>query len=206
LLFKDELQERELARILLEHGTKYWDDQQLIADYVFSDMIDETLLDNPDIIHLINVFKQQVHAAPQQLTKNYFIYNQDPKLSSLAVSLLNFPYEESEHWKKEYSQATGYQKQLFQHSYEQFIELVARENDQQLMRYLKMDEDKTHEEVESALNYLKLRKIKRMLSENHADLEKMHSEEEQEMLFRTHTHLKQMERVIAEKLGTVILK
>jgi len=206
LLFKDELQERELARILLEHGTKYWDDQQLIADYVFSDMIDETLLDNPDIIHLINVFKQQVHDAPQQLNKSYFIYHQDPKVSSLAVSLLNFPYEESEHWKKEYSQATGYQKQLFEHNYEQFIQLVARENDQQLMRYLKMDEDRTHEEVESALNYLKLRKIKRMLNENHADLEKMHSGDEQEMLFRTHTHLKQMERVIAEKLGTVILK
>ena len=27
LLFKDELQEREVARILLEHGTKYWDDR-----------------------------------------------------------------------------------------------------------------------------------------------------------------------------------
>ena len=206
LLFKDELQERELARILLEHGTKYWDDQQLVADYVFSEMIDETLLDNPDIINLINIFKQQVHNAPQQLNKNYLIYSQDPKLSSLAVSLLNFPYEESEHWKKEYSQATGYQKRLFEQSFEQFIQLVARENDQHLMSYLKIDEDKTHEEVESALNYLKLRKIKRMLSENHADLEKMHSKEEEEMLFRTHAHLKQMERVIAEKLGTVILK
>jgi len=74
------------------------------------------------------------------------------------------------------------------------------------MRYLKMDEDRTHEEVESALNYLKLRKIKRMLKENHADMEKMHSKEEQEMLFRTHEHLKQMERAITEKLGTVILR
>ena len=54
-------------------------------------------------------------------------------------------------------------------AYEQFIKTVARGNDQQLMNYLKMDEDRTHEEVESALNYLKLRKIKRMLNENHAD-------------------------------------
>src|SRR6478736_10029568 len=56
LLFKDELQERELARILLEHGTRYWDDTQLIADHIFSE-IDESLLDNPDIIRLINAFK-----------------------------------------------------------------------------------------------------------------------------------------------------
>ena len=63
------------------------------------------------------------------------------------------------------------------------------------MRYLKMDEDNTHE-VESALNYLKLRKIKRMLNENHEDMEKNHSLEEQEILFRTHDHLKKMEKAI----------
>src|SRR5580765_2887361 len=206
LLFKDELQERELARILLEHGTRYWDDTQLIADHVFSEMIDESLLDNPDIARLINTFKDQIRTAPQQINKNYFVYHPDTKVSSLAVSLLNFPYEESEHWRKEYSQATGYQKQLFEQTYEQFIKTVARGNDQQLMNYLKAEEDRTHEEVESALNYLKLRKIKRMLNENHADLEKNKSKEEQEVLFRTHEHLKNMEKAITEKLGTVILR
>jgi DNA primase len=206
LLFKDELQERELARILLEFGTRYWDDTQLIADHIFSEMIDETLLDNPDIIRLINSFKEQIRIAPQEVNKNYFVYHPDTKISSLAVSLLNFPYEESEHWRKEYSQATGYQKQLFEQTYEQFIKTVARGNDQQLMNYLKAEEDHTHEEVESALNYLKLRKIKRMLNENHADLEKDHSKQEQEVLFRTHEHLKNMEKAITEKLGTVILR
>jgi DNA primase len=206
LLFKDELQERELARILLEHGTKHWDAHQLISDYVFSEMVDETLMDNPDIVHLINAFKEQMQKAPGQLTKNYFVYHSDLKLSSLAVSLLNFPYEESGHWRKEYSQATGYQKKLFEQSYDQFIQSVARDNEQQLLSYLKSDEDTTHVEVDSALNYLKLRKIKRMLNQNHADLEKVHSKEEQELLFRTHEHLKQMEKNITEKLGTVILR
>jgi len=206
LLFRDELQERELARIVLEYGTKYWDDHQLIAEYIFSEMIDETLLDNPDILNLFNTFRQQIQVNPGAINKNYFVYHPDSKLSSLAVSLLNFPYEESEHWKKEYAQATGYQPRLFQQSYEQFIQTVAKNNEQQLMSYLKMDEDRTHEEVESALNYLKLRKIKRMLNQNHADLEKTHSKEEQEVLFRTHEHLKQMERVITDKLGTVILR
>jgi len=206
LLFKDELQERELARILLEHGTKYWDDQQSMAEHIFSEMMDDSLLDNPDIVRLINVFKEQTQKAPLLPGKNYFIYHPEVKVSSLAVSLLNFPYEESQHWRKEYSQATGYQKKLFEQSYEQFIQTVARDNEQQLMSYLKADEDKTHEEVESALNYLKLRKIKRMLNENHADMEKIHSKEEQELLFRTHEHLKQMEKNITEKLGTVILR
>src|SRR4029078_9677111 len=153
-----------------------------------------------------NSFKEQIRTAPQLLNKNHIVYHPDTKVSSLAVSLLNFPYEESEHWKKEYSQATGYQKQLFEQSYEQFIRTVARDNDQQLMNYLKAEEDRTHEQVESALNYLKLRKIKRMLNENHADLEKTNSKEDQEVLFRTHEHLKNMEKAITEKMGTVILR
>jgi len=206
LLFKDELQERELARILLEFGTRYWDDEQLIADHIFSEMIDESLLDNPDIFRLINICKEQIRTAPQQVNKNYFVYHPDPKISALTVSLLNFPYEESDRWRKEYSQATGYQKQLFEQTYEQFIKTVARGNDQQLMNYLKAEEDRTHEQVESALNYLKLRKIKRMLNENHADLEKTNSKEDQEVLFRTHEHLKNMEKAITEKMGTVILR
>ena len=74
------------------------------------------------------------------------------------------------------------------------------------MRFLKMDEDRTHEEVESALNYLKLRKIKRMLLENQLDLEKEHTPEEYNMLHQTHLHLKQMEMDLVKKLGTVILK
>ena len=219
LLFKDELQERELARILLEHGTRYWDDTELIADHIFSE-IDESLLDNPDIIRLINAFREQIRIAPQQINKNFFVYNTDTKVSSLAVSLLNFPYEESDHWRKEYSQATGYQKQLFEQSYEQFIKTVARGNDQQLMNYLKMDEDKTHIEIESVLSYLKLRKIHRLMIENQKDLEKEHSKEEKDVLGHTHAHLKAMEEnlmkthqhikelqiAITEKKGTVILK
>ena len=74
------------------------------------------------------------------------------------------------------------------------------------MTFLKMDEDKTYIEVESALNYLKLRKIKRMLLENQLDLEKKHTPEEYRDLSQTHEHLKQMEREISGKLGAVIIK
>ena len=115
----------KLAKILLAYGIRQWDETRLIADYVFSEMIDETLLDNPDIINLVSTFKKQLQDGPEQVNKNYFIYHPDPKLSALAVSLLNFPYEESEHWRREFSQATGYQKQLFEQDYESFIRTVA---------------------------------------------------------------------------------
>lgn len=206
LLFKDDLQEREVARILLEYGINKWNDERLVAEYIFEEMVDESLIDNTDVIRLIAVFKEMLTADASTANKNYFIYHPDTKLSAFAVSLLNFPYEESDQWKKEYSQSGGYQKTLFQQSYEDFMKTLHKDNEDKLMNYLKIDEDRTNEEVESAVNYLKLRKIKRMLLENQLDLEKQHSPEEYSMLHQTHEHLKQMEMELTRKMGAVIIR
>ena len=206
LLFKDELQEREVARILLEYGIKKWDDSKLVAEHIIEEMVDESLIDNADVVRLIAVFKELLQNNAETANKNYFIYHTDTKLSALAVSLLNFPYEESEHWRREFSQATGYQENLFEQSYEDFIKTVAPDNNEQLMSYLKMDEDKTNDEIDSAINYLKLRKIKRMLLENQLDMEKHHTPEEYSMLHQTHEHLKKMEMELVKKTGSVIIR
>jgi len=206
LLFKDDLQEREVARILLEYGKNNWDEERLVAEFIFDEMVDESLIDNKEVLQLIKIFKDELLRNPELVNRNYFVYHADPKLSALAVSLLNFPFEESDHWKKEYSQSTGYQKSLFKQSYENFIKTLAKENESQLMGFLKMGEDKSNEGVESAVNYLKLRKVKRMLLENQLDLEKPHTEEEFGMLHQTHEHLKQMEIELSKKMGAVILK
>jgi DNA primase len=206
LLFKDELQEREVARILLEYGIKKWDESKLVSDYIFEEMVDETLIDNTEVVKLIHAFKEIAQRDISKANKNYFIYHEDKSLSALAVSLLNLPYDESERWRTEFSQASGYQKNLFEQSYEDFIKTVARDNEEDLLRFLKMDEDRTNEAVESAISYLKLRKIKRMLLENQVDLEKQHTPEEYNMLHQTHEHLKQMEMQLTKKTGTVIIK
>ncbi len=206
LLFRDELQEREVARLLLVCGIMKWDESKLIADHIFEEMVDDSLIDNADVIRLIHSFKDILKNNPGELNKNYFIYHPDIKLSALAVSLLNFPYEESEHWRREFSQASGYQKQLFEKNYEDFIKTVAKDNKDDLMSFLNMDEDKTNDEVDSAINYLKLRKIRRMLLENQVDMEKQHTPDEYSMLHQTHEHLKKMEIELSRKTGAVILK
>ena len=82
------------------------------------------------------------------------------------------------------------------------MKTVAPDNEEKLMSFLKMDEDNTNEEVESAINYLKLRKIKRMLLENQLDLEKPHTPEEYEMLHQTHEHLKRNGNGVDKKNGS----
>ncbi len=205
LLFKDELQEREVARILLEHGNKKWDETRFIAEHILEELPDETLIDNKEVLQMIALFRALLQEDIQKAEKAYFIYHPDTHLSAFAVSLLNFPYEESEHWKNEYSQSSGYQASLFAQSYSAFMENIQSENKDKLQSFLKLGEDRTAEQVESAINYLKMRKLKRMIVENQLDLEKEHSQEEYIPLIQTHEHLKQMEMALVKKMGAVII-
>jgi len=204
LLFRDDLQEREIARILLELGNRKWNEDQLVAEHVLSELPEEDLIDNQAVLRLIEEFKLKaaVHAVPD---KSYFIYHPDPVLSTLAVSLLTFNYEESVHWKRELSQSTGYQKSLFEQDYKSFLNALKKENEDQLMGYLKMGKDNTIEEVESAINYLKLRKIRRLLLQNQSDLEQAEPSQ-QSTLFLTHQHLKELEIELCKKLGSVVIR
>lgn len=204
LLFKDELQEREIARVLLEFGNRQWEDGQLTAEYIFSELPDEDLFENETVLQILHEYKSHL-ALHQAIDKTYFIYHPDNKLSTFAVSLMQFKYEQSHHWKEELSQSTGYQKSLFQQDYKTFLRLVDRNNIRDLESFLKSEEDRTPQEIISAITYLKLKKIKRLIVQNTADMEKALPADQMTM-FLTHQHLKQLEMELTSRLGTVILK
>jgi DNA primase len=203
LLFKDELQEREVVKVLLEHGTKTWNGTETIAEHILSEIPDEDLIDNKTVARVIDIYKEHhtTHTVPD---KNFFIYHSDPSVSTLAVSLLQFPYEQSPRWKRDFSRSSGFQKSLFEQDAKSFYATISPDNEEGLTQFLKIGSDNTVDQVDSAINYLKLRKIKRLLLQNHADLE--HAEPSKiTSLMLTHQHLKQLEMELTKKLGTVVL-
>jgi DNA primase len=109
-------------------------------------------------------------------TAKNFLYHEDQQLSTLVVSVMDVQYELSEKWKSEFE-----------------MPVPSRE-------------DMYREEVISTLNYLKIRKIKRMMEQNQQDMQQPHTAEEQIMLIQTHQHLKQMERDLLQQTGTVIVR
>jgi DNA primase len=175
-----------------------------VAEHILSELPEEDLIDNEAIVKFIHTYKQALadHIKPE---KNHFLYHSDPVISTLAVALVYFPYEESVHWKRELSNTSGYQTSLFKQDYRSFLETIRPENEEKLLNYLKMQKDTTNEEVESAINYIKLRKIKRLILQNQADLEKAAPEEQQNLIL-TDMHLKQMEIDLTRKLGSVVIK
>ncbi|MCF3108957.1 DNA primase [Niabella sp. CC-SYL272] len=204
LLFKDQLQEKELARVLLEYGNRQWDENSLIAQHIF-DEIDELEIEDPEVNLLIASIKQLLRNHPEQLSDKYFIYNQDKELSAFAVSLLNHPYEESERWAADFSPNTGYQRDLFKQSFEAFSQVISKGNEKDLNKYKLISEDRTNQKVASAIQYLKLKKIRRMLLQNQNDMAGPLSDHKFKELHFIHKSLKDMEREITNILGTVIL-
>jgi DNA primase len=175
LLFADELQERAVVRALLEFGLKPWDEDHTIASYMFEHLIEEDFFDNKQLLHIITTYKTWYEAGIEPTAKN-FLYHEDQTLSTLVVSIMDFPYELSEKWKTEFEMPVITREQVYR------------------------------EEVKSTASYLKLRKIKRMIIQNQQDLEKSTNAEEQFVYMQTHQHLKQLEQEIVKQSGTVIIR
>ena len=177
LLFRHEQNERGMIRDLLDYGLRSWDDQTLVADYILAECTE--LLDLIDNKRLLKILDIYKNWYEQGLepTTKNFLYHEDQELSTLAVSIMDFHYEISPNWKEHFEGKIFSPDELYK------------------------------EDVLSTMRYLKLRKIKRLMEENQADLGKPHhSEEELLVLLQTHKHLKEMERALLQDLGTVIFK
>lgn len=205
LLFKDDLQEKEVARVLLEYGFQPWVNGISVADYLFEE-IDESLLENENVKTLFQVYRAEVQKGNLPKGPQLFVHHADQTVSAFAVSLLHFPHEESSRWKQDLSLTQGYQTRLFEKDYEDFIATLAPDKKENLLNYLQSEEDKSPEAIQSAIHYLKLRKIKRMLLENQRDLEHEKNQQEINIMLQTHEHLKRVEKSLAAAVGSVIIR
>ena len=205
LLFKDDLQEKEVARILLEFGNRIWINDSTVADFIFEE-IDESLLENEQVKGLFQAYRNEVQMGNPPKGPQSFIHYPDQLISTFAVSLLQFPHEESSRWRQDFSQTQGYQSSLFEKEYEDFITTLSPEKKEELLDFLQSEEDKSPEAIRSAIHYLKLRKVKRMLLENQKDLENERNENEINVMLQTHEHLKKVERSLAATVGSVIIR
>jgi DNA primase len=177
LFNKDEMHEQAMVRSLLEFGNKEWTPDQTVAEYFFKEIEDNHLDELFDNRELIRVIEtfRTWYNAGIEPTDKNFLYHEDLQMSALVVRIMDFGHEISPKWKEHFE------------------------------GHIATREDLYREEVFSTLNYLKLRKIKRLMDENQRDMEKAVSEE-QMILLQTHQHLKQMEVELTKKLGTVIFK
>ena len=179
LLFdRDELNERAMIRSLIEFGIKPWDEEKSVAQFLFTE-IEENELDKMignQLLLSILDLYKQWYQEGKAPTEKNFLYYEDRMISDLIISLMQTDTEISPNWKEKYEGHIPTREELFK------------------------------EEVFSSLNYLKLRKIKRMMIENQQEMQQATTMDEQIFFVQTHQHLKQMEILLTKQLGTVIYK
>ena len=111
-----------------------------------------------------------------ETTAKNFLYSDNLEMSRLVVSLIEFPYEISPNWLSTYE-----------------MPVPTRE-------------DNYKEEIISSVNYLELKKLKKLIEQNQKELEETSSPERQLLLMQTHVRLKDLETKITKDIGAVILK
>ena len=179
LLFnKDEQNERAMIRSLLEFGNNNWDEKITVAEHLLFEIEENELDKMIENKQLLEVLSLFKNWFYQGIkpTDKNFLYHEDRELSDLVINLMQTDTEISPNWKDKYEGHLPTRQELFK------------------------------EDVFSSLNYLKLRKIKKMMLENQQELLHAVSAEEQMLFLQTHQHLKQMEIALTRELGTVIYK
>ena len=179
LLFnKDEQNERALIRNLLEFGNNAWNESLTVADYLFGEIAASELESHLENRQLASVLAiyKKWYDEDRKPTGQSFVYYEDKELSDLVINLMQSDTELSNNWKTRYEGHIPTRGELFK------------------------------EEVFSSLNYLKLRKLKKMINENQLEMQQAATAEEQMSYVVTHQILKNLEIELTRQLGTVIYK
>ncbi len=175
LFNRDEFNERAVVRCLIEFGLMEWEPGKTVADFLLYECIDDELISNNALLNVINTYKIWYEEKLEPTAKN-FLYSDNLEMSRLVVSIIEFPYEVSPNWQKNYE-----------------MPVPTRE-------------DNYKEEIISTLSYLELKKIKKLIDLNQKELETSTSAERQLLLIQTHVRLKDLETKLTKEIGAVILK
>ena len=201
LLHQDILQEQAIVRVLLEFGSAPWNEKMLVAEYIFDEHIDDDLFEDQALLHLFNTYKTQFHEGKRPGIKE-FVHSEDPDISKTTIAITNFPYEHSKKWIEHLN--SGVNKRVWELGYKDFIKEVIVNGEINHAIYDAQEENDYKHTVEDVLIFLKLRKLKKLISLNQKDLEQPHPEHEVMTLLHTHMHLKQIQRELGEKKGLVV--
>lgn len=173
LLQQDDLFEKNILRVLLEHGLKTFNEALTIAAYIFQEM-EHFQFDNPLYVKVLEYYKDWYNKGMEPTVKT-MLYHEDESIRNLIVNISMTPFELSQRW-------------------------------DDVMEGMKiLEKDTSVDDAITSMNYFKLRKIKKMFEQNQQDMEKAPFEE-QVKLIELHKQLKEFEREITNKLGTVIIR
>ncbi|MCB0662569.1 MAG: DNA primase [Saprospiraceae bacterium] len=177
---KHEFQERDIVRILVSAGDKWYNEEETVT-------VGEFVLDN--IEEIINSFDNKayqnlVQEAKSLLKKSgkvspqYFINHQDKDIADLAIDLMHSPFEYSPGWGE---------RNIY-------------------LKTQKMPDDNYMRDSTHALKIFKLRKIEKLYNENQERLREMKDASQLDILLKVQMKLMTMRNDLAKELNIIVLR
>lgn len=96
LLQQDDIFEKNILKILFEHGLKPFDETQTIADYIFREL-DQFHFSNPQLEKVLSVY-HQLYNNGQQPTSKTLIYHELEEVRQIAIEVSTNQHELSSRW------------------------------------------------------------------------------------------------------------
>ncbi|MBR2647986.1 MAG: DNA primase [Sediminibacterium sp.] len=96
LLQQDDIFEKNILKILFEHGLKPFDETKTIADYIFSEL-NQFHFSNVQLEAVLQVYQQLYHSG-QQPTNKTLIYHEQESVRNIAIEVGSNQYELSSRW------------------------------------------------------------------------------------------------------------
>lgn len=92
----DELQEKNLLRVLMEFGLNPWDEDFTVADYIFSEL-EQFGFDIPQYEKLYDLY-HHLYVEGQEPTAKTLLYYPDEAIRNMVVNITMIPHELSLRW------------------------------------------------------------------------------------------------------------
>lgn len=159
--------ERNVIRVIIEHGFRKYDEKILAIDYITEKLTGFEFTNK--LYQKAFIKANSLKESKAVLTENFFANIEDETISNLAITLMTSPYEESENWFKKFKIPISNVELTFKNDIDTELYYLnfwkIKEAELQIMEKLK---DKTITEE----NLMKLLKIKQKLNEKKVALAK----------------------------------
>tara|TARA_B110000914_G_scaffold225070_1_gene244711 strand:- start:100 stop:2028 length:1929 start_codon:yes stop_codon:yes gene_type:complete len=159
--------ERNVIRVIIEHGFRKYDEKILAIDYITEKLTGFEFTNK--LYQKAFIKANSLKESNTALTENFFANIEDETISNLAITLMTSPYEESENWYKKFKIPISNIELTFKNDIDTELYYLnfwkIKEAELQIMEKLK---DKTITEE----NLMNLLKIKQKLNEKKVALAK----------------------------------
>jgi len=175
----DALQEREIVRILLNYGnhSATWESNgDIPIAPLLLSGLTDISFDDPACLSVINIYKEYI-ARHELPEERVFITHPDRHIADLAIDLLAIKYSISPNW-----------------------------NDEKRKIYVSHESERLEDLVYGAIYRLKKRKVEQQIFRIREELKAETDETNMEVMLANYQKLKDVSKLIADKLGTIVIK